>query len=185
VIRATTNAAREETATPPKPRTGSKPPSGGPRPSKLTGTPEAKLRACVVLEVLGGQRTPTDASAALGLTVQRYYLLETRALQGLLAALEAKPRPGRRPSTEGELARLRAERDRLERELRRAQALVRATQRAIGLAPAKEPPKSKEKGKRKKKRPTVRARRLAAALRVESAGPGNPVATPATAGSAP
>lgn len=181
MIRATTTpAARAEAST-----TKTKARSDAPRPSKLTGTSEAKLRACVVLEVLGGLRTPTDASVALGLTVQRYYLLETRALQGLVAALEAKPRRGgRRASTEGELTRARAERDRLERELRRAQALVRATQRAVGIAPPKEPPK--EKGKRKKKRPTVRARRLADALRAESATTSTPSAgaTPSATGSA-
>jgi hypothetical protein len=180
VIRVTTLAAppREETPVKIDKRPKAKP--DAPRPSKLTGTPEAKLRACVVLEVLGGQRTPADASGALGLTLQRYYLLETRAVQGLVAALEAKPKRGRQLTTESELVRTKAERDRLERELRRAQALVRATQRTIGLAPAKEPPK--EKGKRKKKRPTVRARQLALALRAESAVT---TTSPATAGSTP
>lgn len=143
-----------------------RPRTDAPRPSKLVGSPEAKLRACVVLEVLGGLRTPADAAAAIGVTLPRYYQVETRALQGLLAALDVQAKRGPRPSVEGELARTKAERDRLEREVRRAQALVRATQRAIGLAPPK-PPRD-EPGKRKKKRPTVRARRLAEALRAES-----------------
>jgi hypothetical protein len=142
-----------------------------------------------VLEVLGGLRTPADGSVALGISIQRYYLLETRALQGLVSALDAKLKRGRRASPEGEVTRLKAERDRLERELRRTQALVRLTQRTIGLAPpAKAPPK--EKGKRKgRHRPTVRARKLAMALRVEGSTL-NPVehegqASCAVAGSAP
>lgn len=158
-----------------------KPKADAPRPSKLTGSPEAKVRAAVVLEVLGGQRTPADAAVAIGVTLPRYYQLETRALQGLLAALDVQAKRGRKVSTEGELARTKAERDRLERELRRAQALVRATQRAIGLAPPKPP--VKEPGKRKKKRPTVRARRLAEALRAESVAPA-PAAALAAAGGA-
>ena len=119
------------------------------------------------LEVLGGLRTPS-ASTVLGVSVQRYYILEVRALQGLHAALDAKPRPGGQPSPETALRRVVAERDRLQRELLRAQALLRVAQRAVGLPPPAQPtPKAGKagKGKRKVRTPTVRARRAADTLR--------------------
>lgn len=164
-------------ATPPPKRRG-RPPRVGPktpptpkttRPGAgLKGSPEAKRKASVVLEVLGGLRSPTNASAVLGVSVQRYYMLEVRALQGLLAALDAKPKPGGQPSPETALRRVMAERDRLERELLRAQALLRVAQRAVGLPPPAQPtPKDGKagKGKRKTRTPTVRARRAADTLR--------------------
>jgi hypothetical protein len=135
----------------------------------LAGSAEAKRRASLVLEVLSGLRSPLDASLVLDLNLQRYYQLEARALQGLVEALELKP-AGRQPSPDGELRRARAERDRLGRELLRAQALLRASHRAIGVTP---PETAREKvapttGKRRRKRPTVRARRAAARLRAEA-----------------
>ena len=56
---------------------------------------EAKQRAAAILEVLAGARTPTAAAQALGVSLTRYYLLEEKALVGLLAACEPQPRgPG-------------------------------------------------------------------------------------------
>jgi len=37
-----------------------------------------------------GARTPTEAAQALGLSLPRYYLLEERALQGMLVACEPR-----------------------------------------------------------------------------------------------
>jgi hypothetical protein len=153
------------------------------RPKTLAGSPEAKRLASAVLEVLAGLRSPPDASAALGTSLQRYYLLETRALQGLIAALEPRPRgPRRRP--EDKVAALTRERDRLARELLRSQALVRAAQRSVGIAPPKvERPGADKKGKRKR-RPTVRAAKAIEALRQEApAAP--PPSSPAAAGPGP
>jgi hypothetical protein len=139
---------------------------------------EAKQRAAVILEVLAGGRTPTDAAAALGLSLGRYYLLEDTALVGLLAACEAQRR-GQRPDSARRLAALEHECARWRREAVRQQALVRAAQRTIGLAP---PPASpvKTKGKRRR-RPVVRA--LSAAQRLRQDAPAAAVASTAAAAS--
>src|SRR5262245_47690243 len=62
---------------------------------------EAKRLAASVLEVLAGARTPAQAAAALGLSLPRYYQLEGRALRGLLAGCEPRPK-GRTPGVAGE-----------------------------------------------------------------------------------
>ena len=90
--------------------------------------------AAAILEVLAGARTPTEAATALGLSVPRYYQVETQALRGLLQACEPKPR-GRVRTVETEVKTLSKENQRLQRELTRHQALARAAQRAVGLAP--------------------------------------------------
>jgi hypothetical protein len=123
---------------------------------------EAKRLAAVVLDVLAGARTPPQAAEALGVSLPRYYQLEARALGGLLGACESRPR-GRRPDAGAELACARKELERLKRELARSQALVRLTQRAVGVAP----PAPAKPGKRKRK-PLVRALRRAEQLREEA-----------------
>jgi hypothetical protein len=119
-------------------------------------TRQARRVAAMVLEVLAGARTPTEAAQALELSVPRYYQLETRAVHGLLAACELAPK-GRQRSTSVELAALRRDKERLEREVLRQQALVRAAQRTVGLPP---PAPVKKTGKK------MRPRRLARALHV-------------------
>jgi hypothetical protein len=89
---------------------------------------EAKRLAAAILEVLAGARTPTEAATALGLSVPRYYQVESQALRGLLQACEPKPR-GRARSVETEVKTLSKENQRLQRELTRHQALARAAQR--------------------------------------------------------
>jgi hypothetical protein len=124
---------------------------------------EAKQRAAAILEVLAGVRTPTEASRALGVSVSRYYLLEEKALAGLLAACEPVPRgPGQNDGRR--CAVLEQECQRWQRECARQQALVRAAQRTIGLA-APPPPSAKDKGKKRRRRPVVRALQAAAGLR--------------------
>ena len=117
---------------------------------------QARRIAAMVLEVLAGGRTPTEAAQALELSVPRYYQLETRALRGLLTACEPVP-PGRQASAAHDLAALRRDKERLQREVLRQQALVRAAQRTIGLSPPAPPKKTAKK---------VRTRRLARALHV-------------------
>jgi len=101
--------------------------------SRIGGTSEGLRRATAVLEVLGGLHTPGEAAGALGIGVQRYYLLEADALRGLVAACEPRGRGrGQNPSQvlraqEGQIRRL-------ESEVRRLQALVRVSHRALGLA---------------------------------------------------
>jgi hypothetical protein len=132
----------------------------------LTGSPEAKRHAAVILEVLTGLRRTEDASETMKVPLPRYYLLETRALQGLISALEPRPK-GRQRRPEDEIAGLQKEKDRLQRELHRSQALVRASQRALGIPqPPKEDDKRKLEGTgRKTRRATVRAIRTVRALR--------------------
>ena len=54
---------------------------------------EAQRIAAALLEVLAGVRTPTDAAAALNISIARYYLWEKRALEGFVSACEPRP-PG-------------------------------------------------------------------------------------------
>jgi hypothetical protein len=127
-------------------------------------SPEAKRLAAVVLEVLGGARTPSAAALELGVSLPRYYVLEARALEGLLRALEPRPR-GPRRTAEREVARLEQDLKRAERERARGEALLRAQRRALGLRPPAVG--KKEPGKRRKRRPSARALRAALLLRRE------------------
>lgn len=129
------------------------------------GSSEANRFAVAILEVLAGERTPTDASQALGVTLPRYYQLETRALQGLVAALEPRPRV-RQPSPEGRIAGLEKLLQEARREGLRQQALVRAAQRSLGIRPPVVEMKSngKDSAKRKRRRPVVRALKAAKVL---------------------
>ena len=142
------------------------------KPAKSEVSREAKRLAVVILDVLAGSRTPTQAAEGLELSLPRYYQLEARGLSGLLEACEPRPR-GRQADAGAEEETLRRDNERLRRELSRQQSLVRLTQRTIGVAP---PPPVKKNGKRKKRRPTVRAMRRAEELREEvkvgSADPG-------------
>ncbi len=185
---------------PSPPKRRGRPPKAGPKAppeSKTTrpgaglkGSPEAKRKASVILEVLGGLRSPTSGATVLGVSVQRYYTLEVRALQGLLSALDTKPRGGGQPSPDATIRRLTAERERLERELLRAQALLRVAQRAVGLSPPPTPAPALKgtkgtkgkpaHGKRGPRKPTVRARRAADELRSAAAKAVEPTTTTTT-----
>jgi hypothetical protein len=124
---------------------------------------EARRLAAAILEVLAGARTPLQAAQALGLSLPRYYLLESRAVHAIVLACEPRS-PGRGVSPESALAALRRECEQLRREVARQQALVRAGQRTIGLAaPAPRGPERNGK-KRRARRPTVRALRAVARL---------------------
>ena len=133
---------------------------------------EARRRAAAVLEVMGGLRTPSEAASAGGMSLPRYYALEKRAIEGLVAACAATKRRGRQRSPAKEMDRLREQVKRLERESSRNLAMARAAQRAAGIAP---PPASKASAndgkKRRKRRPSTRALLVAEALRSESAAP--------------
>jgi hypothetical protein len=129
---------------------------------------DAKRLAAAILEVLAGLRTPVQAAEALTLSLPRYYQLEARGLRGLLAACEPRPK-GRQRSPTSELAGLRQQYERLQRELARQQALVRLAQRAVGLtAPAAAAAKTAGKKSRQRK-PVARALAVAARLRQDGA----------------
>jgi hypothetical protein len=127
---------------------------------------QARRQAAAILEVLAGVRTPTQAAEALAVSLPRYYVLETQAVQGILLACEPR-RTGRQKTAESALAALQRECEQLRRECVRQQALVRAAQRTIGLTAA--PPSRPEKNgtKRRQRRPSARALRAVARLRAE------------------
>lgn len=141
---------------------------------------EARKRAAVILEVLAGTRTPTQAAEAIGISVPRYYLLEIQALHGLLLACEPRSL-GRQQSAESALAALRRECEQLRRDCARQQALVRAAQRTIGLPPPAPAQPEKNGKKRRRRRPMARALRAAARLQPVEAGtaPAAPMAAEA------
>jgi hypothetical protein len=128
---------------------------------------EAKRLAAVILEVLAGMRTLPQAAEALQLSLQRYYQLEARGLRGLLEACEPKPK-GRQPNPAREMAAIQRENERLRRDLTRQQALVRLSQRSIGLSPPPAPPPKSPGKKGRKRKPLVRALSLAARLKQEA-----------------
>lgn len=132
----------------------------------LTGSAPARKLATAVLEVLAGVATPAEAGRAAGLSLQRYYALEARALQGMVTGLEPRPK-GRHKTAEGELVALRKDNLRMQREVVRFQALVRAAHRASGLVEGKDA--RKVTGKRKH-RATPRAVKAVAVLRQPVAG---------------
>ena len=134
----------------------------------------ARLRAALILEVLAGTRTPSEAATAMAVSLPCYYHLENRALRGLLAGCEPRPK-GRVRTAESELTALRQQQARLERELARQQALVRASQRVVGVA-APPPPPSKAGKKQRRRRPSTRALSVAARLQDNN----QPASTPAT-----
>src|SRR5262249_11541093 len=93
---------------------------------------EARRQAAAIPEVLAGVRTPSEVAAQLAISLTRYYIIESRALQGLLAACEPRPR-GKVRSPASELAALRRECEQLRRQAARQQALLRVTERTVGL----------------------------------------------------
>jgi hypothetical protein len=149
------------------------PAKAGPRAAKRsppTASREAQRLAAAILEVLAGVRAPAEAASALGTSLPRYYIMEQRALTGLLAACEPRP-VGKTPNAQHRIAVLEKELARCKQDCARQQALARAEQRIIGLpspAPAKPATKAggKAAGKKsRKRRPTVRALKAATALK--------------------
>lgn len=132
------------------------------------GSPEARRIAAVILENWAGVRAPPQAATALGVSLPRYYQLEQRAVGALVAACEPRPRgPG--PNLERQVRALERQLATGRRDCARLQALLRTSQRTIGL-PAVEPPAKPAPGKRRPKRPTVRALKLAETLKADSPG---------------
>jgi hypothetical protein len=123
---------------------------------------EAQRLAATILEVLSGMRSPTEASQMLSISLPRYYQLEARALEGLVAALAPRPM-GKQPSLENRVKQLEKQLAAAHRQCARHEALVRLTQRTLGLVSV-QPAKPAEHDGRKKRRPTVRALKAARTL---------------------
>ena len=124
--------------------------------------------------MLAGVRTPSDAAESLKISVNYYYVLERKAVQGLVTACRPSPKGPPGPTVETQLQRLKRELEQCRHECQRQSALVRATERAIGI-PASSASKTttrkegkSSKGKRRRK-PAVRALQAAATLKENSA----------------
>jgi hypothetical protein len=134
------------------------------------------LLAAAILEVLAGSLGPSEAARGLGISLARYYQLESRALAGLVSSCESRRRGGRRPRNE--LTALQRECEQLRRECARQQALMRVTRRTVGLANPAAASSAREGAKRRRRRPTARALKMVAILQEQPGeGPRNvPVA---------
>jgi hypothetical protein len=127
----------------------------------LDGSDEAKGRLKVVLEVVAGRCRVFEACQRLGISEPRFHQLREEALQGAVAALEARPagRP-RRTAVEEPVSELPAQMQQRELELRLAQ-----TQQEVALILGKGPteasaagagPGAKKAPRRRKARPVRR-----------------------------
>lgn len=175
------NAPASEPASEPAPRRRGKPvPTPAVRAAQRLDQAGERARrlAALVLDVLGGNRSPGEAAQAMGLSVARYYVLEQRAVHGLVTACAAPPTRGPGTDPQRQVQRLEAENRRLTQALARQQAIVRSTQRALGLTQPR-PPQPAPGGKAKRKRrPMVRALRQSRRV----APPPAPASTPVPAG---
>ncbi len=139
--------------------------------TRLRGSRKAKQCAAVILEVFAGLRGAQEAGAALEVSPNRYYQLEARGLQGMIEALEPRPR-GHQSSPQDEIAKLTVEKERLAREVGRLTSLVRASRRSLGIS-GTSPAKSKTKAKGRSRRRGHRGKKVIAML-ARPAGKGEP-----------
>jgi hypothetical protein len=120
----------------------------------LEGSDEAKERLKVVLEVVAGRCRVFEACQRLGISEPRFHQLREEALQGAVAALEARPagRP-RRTAVEEQVSQLQTQMQQRELELRLAQ-----TQQEVALILGKDPTEASaaEAGTEAKKSPRRR-----------------------------
>jgi hypothetical protein len=85
----TAPAAAPPARPPARPQQLARPVAGSPL-GREASRPARQL-AAGILEVLAGVRSPLQAAQALGLSLPRYYQVESRALRGLLEACEPRP----------------------------------------------------------------------------------------------
>jgi hypothetical protein len=116
--------------------------------------------------VLSGESVTAEACEMMGVSLPRYYQLETQALVGMVAALEPKAK-GRQRTVETELKELRKENTRLTREVSRLQSLARMSRRALGIT---EPGSKKAKTTKSTRRPKRGKRAIARLVRPEEDG---------------
>lgn len=130
----------------------------------VRGSDAARRLAALLLEAWSGVRSTQSAADAMGVALTRFYQLEARALQLLVSAMEPRPR-GRQRTAESEVAKLKAEKQRLLRDAERFQSLYRTSQRALGIAVAKPAEKGNTPapGGKRKRGPRKRARGQAVA----------------------
>ncbi len=102
-------------------------------PETLSGSKYARRAAVAILQALSGELGTSEAAELLGISLSRYYQIESRGLQGMLKAMEPRKR-GYQKTPEREIQGLKSEKKLLEQELRRHQSLLRAANRSLGLA---------------------------------------------------
>ena len=108
----------------------------------------------------------------LGISAIRYYTLENRALQGMVKALEPRPKGRRMRSPEDAMRQVEKEREQYKREVGRLQTLLRMVRKSVHL---QEPRlvrgvESKEKGKKVRK-PLKRVEKLIERLKPAESAP--------------
>ena len=134
-------------------------PSRGPK--LQNGGRDARKVAALILEVLAGQLHPSEAAKAVGVGLPRYYQMEKRGLEGLIAGCEAVPKG---PGPEKRVLSLEKRIRQLERDVARYQALARTSQKVLGATASKS-----KKGGRKRRTPVVRALKIAKGIRRDDA----------------
>lgn len=127
----------------------------------MAGSEGARRTAAVLLEVMSGARGPQEASQELGISTMRYYALEERALQGMVTALEPRPRGRRTASPLDAALKAQKERDQLRRDLGRTQALLRLVRKSVKL----HEPGEVGKGGKHHRKPQKRTAKLVARLK--------------------
>jgi len=150
-------------ASKPKPRERSK----GPKLQDVSRS--ARQTATAILEVMAGVRLPSDAAKVLGISQPRYYLLENRALNGLITACEPRAK-GRVRSAQSQLAAAQRTITRLEQDCARYAALARVAQRTIGLNAPQAKPAEVNGKKARRRKATVRALTVVNMLKSQSSG---------------
>jgi len=103
------------------------------KPEAIPGSEEAKRQAAVILEVMSGVRGAQEGAEVLGISSMRYYVLEERALQGMVTALEPRPKGRRERSPEDTLKLVEKEREKYKREAGRYQTLLRMVRKSVRL----------------------------------------------------
>jgi hypothetical protein len=136
----------------------------------VAGSERARQLAGAVLEVISGLETPLSVCRAIGVSVNRYYQLEAKALAAIVAAMEPLPR-GRVRDERAEVEALRRAKAQAERQAARNLALYRTAQKALGLA--KRPPPAGDSKPRRRRRVRPRASTLLESLKVPAPAPGS------------
>jgi len=172
--------------------TAVKPRRGRPRRSEPVVAPldsATRITAAAILEVLAGERSTSSAAALIGVSPVRYYVIESRAIAGLIAACAPKPSgpvPGS-GDAERTLRRAIADKDGLTAQVRRLHVLLRSAQRSLGVAPVEAKPdqaaRADGKKPRRHRRPRVRALTMVRRLMAKEASTNPPL--PATEVSRP
>lgn len=138
-------------------------------PSLKGGDRDARKLASLILEVLAGELRPSEAAKALNVGLPRYYQMEKQALEGLLKGCEPRKKGRRSEVMKKRLEEAAREKSRLERELARSQALLRAAQKTVGVSTVVSQARRKtDANGRKRRKPEVRALKVARALTADS-----------------